>query len=151
MPAPTPAPTPAPGTVVLKATVKKDSTWNGGLCRSFTITNTGTRASTNWKLRFTLPASVKITDSWSGTASRSGNVVTVTAPSWAASVAPRTSVAAFGFCATGTGEPTAIGVTEVATTTTAVAPARSGKATQTRAVDKAKRIRHARQLAAGRA
>jgi hypothetical protein len=131
--------------------VKKDSTWNSGFCRSFTIANSGTRSSTNWKLVFTLPSSVKITDSWNGTVTRSGNVVTVTAPSWAASVAPRTSVAAFGFCATGTGEPTAISVTEIASTTTAVATARSGKATQVRALDKAKRIRQARQLAAARA
>ena len=137
--------------MTLTATVKKDSTWNSGFCRSFTIANTGTRSSTNWRLTFTLPSSVRITDSWNGTVTRSGNVVTVTAPGWAASVAPRTSVAAFGFCATGTGEPTAIGVTEITTATTAVAAARSGKATQVRAVDKAKRIRQARQLATARA
>ncbi|MEI6625233.1 MAG: cellulose binding domain-containing protein, partial [Thermoleophilia bacterium] len=125
--------------------VVKDSTWAAGFCRSFTIANAGTRSSTNWKLVFTLPSTVKITDSWNGTLTRNGNVVTVAAPGWAAAVAPRTSVAAFGFCATGTGEPTAISVTEVASTTTAVATARSGSIApaKLRARAKAAAIRHA--------
>ena len=141
----TPTPTPAPGTVALTASVVKDSTWAAGFCRSFTIANAGTRSSTNWKLVFTLPSTVKITDSWNGTLTRNGNVVTVAAPGWAAAVAPRTSVAAFGFCATGTGEPTAISVTEVASTTTAVATARSGSIApaKLRARAKAAAIRHA--------
>jgi len=105
----------------LTATVTKDSTWTGGLCRSFKIANAGTTSSRSWKLTFTLPSSVKITDSWSGSATRSGNLVTVTAPSWAASVAPGASVAAFGFCASGSGEPSAISVSEVALTGASVA------------------------------
>jgi len=132
----------------LTATVTKDSTWTGGFCRSFKITNSGGKSSTNWKLTFTLPSSVKITDSWSGTATRSGNVVTVTAPSWAASIAPGTSVAAFGFCASGTGEPTAISVAEVASTTTAAAAARSRTTARARAVEKAKKIRRAHKRSA---
>ena len=127
--------------------MKKDSTWNGGFCRSFTVANAGTRVSTNWKLVFTLPASVKITDSWSGTASRTGNIVTVMAPSWAAAIGPRASVAAFGFCATGTGEPTAIGVTETAT----VAAARSRVPARVRAQEKAAKIRNAHARAAAHA
>jgi hypothetical protein len=135
----------------LAATVTKDATWNGGFCRTFKITNSGTKASTNWKLTFTLPTSVKITDSWSGTATRSGNVVTVTAPSWAATVAPGTSTMAFGFCASGTGQPSAISIAEVATSATAVAAARSRTTTGARAAEKAAKIRHSRALSAARA
>ena len=127
----------------MTATVTKDSTWTGGLCRSFKIANSGGKSSTNWKLTFTLPSSVRITDSWSGTATRSGNVVTVTAPSWAASIAPGTSVAAFGFCASGAGEPSAISVAAVASTATATAAARSRTTARARALEKAKKIRRA--------
>ena len=54
-PTPTPEPTPAPTpeTTELTATVTKDSTWTGGLCRSFKIANSGGKSSTNWKLIFT--------------------------------------------------------------------------------------------------
>ncbi|MEI7438593.1 MAG: cellulose binding domain-containing protein, partial [Thermoleophilia bacterium] len=150
-PTPTPTPTPVPGTAKLAATVTKDSTWTGGFCRTFKLTNSGSKSSTNWKLTFTLPTSVKITDTWSGTATRSGNVVTVTAPSWAATVAPGTSMMAFGFCASGTGEPSAISVIEVATSTTAVATARSRTTAGARAAEKAAKIRHARAVFAARA
>jgi hypothetical protein len=135
----------------LAATVTKDATWNGGFCRTFRITNSGSKASTNWKLTFTLPASVKITDTWSGTATRSGNVVTVTVPSWAATVAPGTSMMAFGFCASGTGAPSAISITQAGTSATAVATARSRTTTGARAAEKAAKIRHARAVVAARA
>ena len=141
--APAPTPTPIPGVAKLAATATKGATWTDGFCRTFEITNSGSKSSTNWKLSFTLPSSVKITDSWSGTATRSGNVVTVTAPSWAAAVAPGTSVMAFGFCASGTGEPSAISVADVASTATAAAAARSRTTARARAVEKAKKIRRA--------
>jgi hypothetical protein len=131
--------------------VIKDSTWASGFCRSFKIANSGGKSSTNWKLTFTLPSSVKITDSWSGTATRSGNVVTVMAPSWAASVAPGTNVAAFGFCASGAGEPSAISVAEVASVTTASAASRSRTTARARAAEKAKKIRRAHKRRASRA
>ncbi|MDP4604063.1 MAG: cellulose-binding domain-containing protein [Solirubrobacteraceae bacterium] len=133
----------------MTAAVTKDSTWTGGLCRSFKIANSGGKSSTNWKLIFTLPSSVRITDSWSGTATRSGNVVTVKAPSWAASIAPGKSVAAFGFCASGAGEPSAISVTEVASATAAAA--RSRTTARARAVEKAKKIRRAHKRSGVRA
>ena len=94
----------------------KDSTWENGFCRSFKVANSGTASSRSWKLVFTLPSSVKITESWSGTVTRSGNTVTVLAPSWAGEIAPNGNVTAFGFCASGTGEPSAISVTEVSPT-----------------------------------
>ncbi|MCX6385468.1 MAG: cellulose binding domain-containing protein [Solirubrobacterales bacterium] len=139
-----PTPTPTPGTAVLTAAVTKDSTWATGFCRSFKITNSGTKASANWKLTFTLPSTVRITDSWSGSAVRSGNVVTVTAPNWAASVAPGASVVAFGFCASGIGEPTALAVAETASLTATTA-SRSRSAAKSRAAIKAKKIRNARE------
>ena len=121
----------------------KDSTWTGGYCRSFKVANTGTATSRSWKLVFTLPTAVKITQSWSGTVSRSGNTVTVLAPSWAGAVAPSGNVTAFGFCATGSGEPSAISVTEVAPTG-ATAAARS-KQSRAKAIARA-RVEQAREM-----
>ncbi len=106
-------PTPAPSGAVLAATVSSDSTWAGGFCRSFTVRNAGTAASSNWTLRFTLPSTATITDSWSGTAVRSGTSVAVTPADWSKVVQPGASTASYGFCASGTGEPSAISVGQV--------------------------------------
>ena len=103
-PAPTPTPVPVQGSPLLTATFTRDSTWATGFCRSFTVANTGTGASTTWRLRFTMPAGSAITSSWSGTAVRSADAVTVTPPDWAAVVAPGARSTSFGFCASGTGE-----------------------------------------------
>jgi hypothetical protein len=124
--------------------VLKDSTWAGGFCRSFKVANSGIVTSTGWKLTFTLPSTVAITQSWSGSATRSGNTVTVTPETWAAKVAPGPGAASFGFCASGTGEPSAVSVTEVASTT-AVAATRSKSTAKSRATLKAKKIRQARK------
>ena len=125
----------------------KDSTWASGFCRSFKVANSGTATSTGWKLTFTLPSTVAITQSWSGSVSRSGNTVTVRPEAWAAKVAPGPGAASFGFCASGSGEPSAVSVTEMASTT-AVAATRSKSTAKSRAIVKAKKIRQARAQSA---
>ena len=144
-PAPTPTPTPSPSGAVLSASVLSDSTWAGGFCRSFKVANSGSATSTGWRLTFTLPSTVAITQSWSGSATRSGNTVTVTPEAWAAKVAPGSGSASFGFCASGNGEPTAVAVREVASSTATVASAASRSSARSRARLKAKRIQQARR------
>ena len=114
-PTPTPAPTPAPapGSPALTATVNRDSTWATGFCRSFTVANNGTAASASWRLTFTLPAGVAITQSWSGTPSAQTGTVTVTPADWAAAIAPGAKSTSFGFCASGTGDVSATTVIPV--------------------------------------
>jgi cellulase/cellobiase CelA1 len=53
-----------------------------------TITNTGTSAISGWALKFTFPGDQKITTAWSGTASQSGENVTITNASYNGSIAP---------------------------------------------------------------
>jgi hypothetical protein len=129
--------------------VLKDSTWSNGFCRSFKVTNTGTSASQSWRLVFTLPTNVAITQSWSGTVSRSGNTVTVLAPSWAAVVNPGANVTAFGFCASGVGEPSAVSVAEVsspATRTLALSSKSRAKAIAKARAEQVRKIKLARSL-----
>ncbi len=107
-PAPTPAPSPAPGSPTLAVTVARDSTWETGFCRSFTVRNTGPAQATSWTLSFRMPAGSRLRDTWNGTAVQSGDRVTVTPATWSQRIAPGASVSAFGFCADGAGEPTAV-------------------------------------------
>lgn len=101
---PTPSPTPSPPSA-LSVTFVSDSTWETGYCRSTVVRNNGTSAVRNWTLRFNLPSSVTITESWSGTVSRAGTAVTVTPPSWGAQIGAGQSVSTFGFCASGSAQP----------------------------------------------
>ncbi len=111
-PAPTPAPSPAPSPSSggFNITVTKDSSWQGGLCRNFIVTNAGaTDAGTGWRFVFTLPADAQITSSWNGVAvvsrTSAGNTVSVTPPDWATTLKAGASAHVYGFCATSSGEP----------------------------------------------
>ncbi|CAB4681123.1 unannotated protein [freshwater metagenome] len=100
-PTPTPTPTPTASTgSVIAVTMVKDSTWDGGYCRSVQTKNTGSQAINGWALRFSLPTSAVISQSWSGTLTRSGTAVTVNPAAWAAQLAPGQTVTSFGFCVT---------------------------------------------------
>ena len=85
-----------------------------------------------------------MTDSWSGSMTRSGNTVTVLAPSWGGVIDPGKSATVFGFCARGRGEPSSVSVTEVAATRSATA---KGEAWQKRqqALARAEKAREIRQ------
>jgi hypothetical protein len=58
-----------------------------------------------------MPTGSAITSSWSGTAVRSADVVTVTPPDWAGRIAAGARSTSFGFCASGTGDVTQVSVT----------------------------------------
>ena len=64
------------------------SQWTGGFTASVTITNTGSSAISGWTLKFTFPGDQHITNAWNGTASQSGENVTITNASYNAAIAP---------------------------------------------------------------
>jgi hypothetical protein len=70
------------------------------------VRNAGTTAKQPRVLRFRLATSVAITTSWNGTVKRNADVVDVTLPSWVATLAPGAASTDFGFCTSGTTQPT---------------------------------------------
>ena len=64
------------------------SQWTGGFTANVTITNTGSSAISGWTLKFTFPGDQHITNAWNGTASQSGENVTITNASYNAAIAP---------------------------------------------------------------
>jgi hypothetical protein len=58
------------------------SQWAGGFTASVTITNTGSAALSGWTLAFTFPGDQHITSAWNGTATQSGENVTITNASY---------------------------------------------------------------------
>jgi acetylxylan esterase len=82
-----PPPTsPAPGTAchVSYATA---SQWAGGFVANVTIANTGTSPVNGWTLRFSFPGDQKITSAWNGSATQSGQAVTITNAGYNGSIA----------------------------------------------------------------
>ena len=63
------------------------SQWAGGFVASITITDTGASAISGWTLAFTFPGDQKITSAWSGTASQSGENVTLANVSYNGTIA----------------------------------------------------------------
>ncbi|WP_255945354.1 glycoside hydrolase family 11 protein [Streptomyces odontomachi] len=72
--------TPPPGSGTCSARYTTTTSWNGGFNGEVTIT-AGSNGVTNWKVPLTFASDQTLTSVWNGTASRSGNVVTVTAAS----------------------------------------------------------------------
>ncbi len=106
-PTPTPSPTPGgpravaqPTQATLSASLRTDSQWPTGYCQTAIIRNTSTVNATSWTLTFDLPSGHTISQSWSGTATRSGNTVTVRPASWGATIAAGQTRSDFGFCVT---------------------------------------------------
>jgi endo-1,4-beta-xylanase len=62
------------------------SQWTGGFVANVTINNTSSSATNGWKLGFTFPGDQKITSSWNGTSSQSGESVTITNASYNGSI-----------------------------------------------------------------
>jgi acetylxylan esterase len=77
------------------------SQWTGGFTASATITDTGSAALSGWTLKFTFPGDQHITSAWNGTASQSGENVTITNASYNGTVAVGGSASA-GFQGTWT-------------------------------------------------
>ncbi len=77
------------------------SVWGTGFCMgSVAVKNTGNQAVLGWELTFDLP-NATIASDWSGSASRSGDRVTVIPPNWGRKIAAGATVRTYGFCANG--------------------------------------------------
>ena len=63
------------------------SQWAGGFVANVTITNTGSTPVSGWTLKFTFPGDQKITSAWNGSATQSGQSVTITNASYNGSIA----------------------------------------------------------------
>ncbi len=62
------------------------SEWAGGFTANVTITNTAASAINGWTLKFTFPGDQHITNAWNGSASQSGEAVTITNASYNGSI-----------------------------------------------------------------
>jgi glucuronoarabinoxylan endo-1,4-beta-xylanase len=71
-----------------KVTYATQSQWAGGFVAGVTIANTGSPQINGWTLKFTFPGDQKITNAWSGTATQSGENVTITNASYNAAIPP---------------------------------------------------------------
>jgi acetylxylan esterase len=78
------------------------SQWTGGFTASATITDTGSAALSSWTLKFTFPGDQHITSSWNGTATQSGENVTITNASYNGTVAAGGGSTSAGFQGTWT-------------------------------------------------
>ena len=63
-------------------TYSTQSQWTGGFVASVTINNTSSAALSSWTLGFTFPGDQHITTAWNGTATQSGENVTITNASY---------------------------------------------------------------------
>ncbi len=72
--------------------------WSTGyVIQPLTVTNTGTSAITGWTVAFTLPAGHTMTGSWNGTATVSGQTVTIRNAGHNGALAPGASTGGLGF------------------------------------------------------
>ncbi|MGH3172026.1 MAG: extracellular catalytic domain type 1 short-chain-length polyhydroxyalkanoate depolymerase [Trebonia sp.] len=100
-----------------QATYSTTSQWTGGFTASVTIT-AGSSAINGWTLGFTYPGDQHVTSSWNGTATQSGENVTITNASYNGSIAANGSTS-IGFQGTWTASdaaPTAFTVNGAACT-----------------------------------
>jgi endoglucanase len=86
-----PPPTSAPP-VSCSAAYSVTNSWSGGFQAQVVVTNTGTATINGWKVVWTFPGDQKITNLWNATYTQSGEQVTVTNPSYNATLAPGASV-----------------------------------------------------------
>ncbi|MEV6608544.1 cellulose binding domain-containing protein [Kutzneria sp. NPDC051319] len=76
--------------------------WPGGFTANVTIANTGSTAINGWTLAFTFPGDEKITNTWSGVTTQSGENVSVTNVGYNAAI-PAAGSTSFGFQGTWAG------------------------------------------------
>jgi hypothetical protein len=81
------------------------NSWPGGFGGSITLTNRAATAINGWTLTFTWPAAGEAVQSgWNGTWTQTGQNVTVTAPTWNATIAGGGGTVSLGFNGTDTGQ-----------------------------------------------
>ncbi|WP_371477397.1 cellulose binding domain-containing protein [Kitasatospora sp. NBC_00315] len=101
----------AGGLTGLIADLAVTQSWQSGFEAGYTITNHTNATVNTWSLAFDLPTGESVSSVWNGTltsvAVTGGTHYTVTAPSWAAALAPGATAPVVGFdVATGTGAQT---------------------------------------------
>ena len=87
------------------------NSWPGGFQGAISVTNTGPTAITSWKLTWTFSGSQQISQLWNGTATQSGESVTVTNLSYNGAIAVGSTLTGIGFTGTYTGTNTAPTIT----------------------------------------
>jgi cellulose 1,4-beta-cellobiosidase len=92
------------------ATYHVDNDWGSGFTATVTVNNTGTTATTAWKVTWTYAGNQKITNAWNGTVTQSGAAVTATNASYNGAI-PAGGSTSFGFQGTYTGSNAAPTVT----------------------------------------
>jgi endo-1,4-beta-xylanase len=92
-------PTPPPATGACSAQYRTTNSWSNGYNGEVTIT-AGSGGVTNWRVPVTFASGQTVTSIWNGTASWSGNVMTVTPVSWNGTLSAGQS-ASFGFTVNG--------------------------------------------------
>ncbi len=65
--------------------------WTGGFTANVTLANTGSSAISSWRLTFTFPGDQKITNTWNGVESQTGEAVTITNESYNGAIAAGSS------------------------------------------------------------
>jgi hypothetical protein len=93
--------TPA-GAASCTVTAGTSVSWPGGYTESVKITNTGSTATSTWKVTFGLPAHERVTASWNITHSQRGNTVTAQPVSYDKTI-PAGATLPFGFNASDSG------------------------------------------------
>jgi hypothetical protein len=83
------------------ASLRVDSTWQGGFQATVTVTNNGSSAISGWRTAFSLPSGSSISNLWNGTATTSGSSVTVTNAPYNGNVGAKGSTT-YGFTGNGT-------------------------------------------------
>jgi hypothetical protein len=107
--APTSSATPADAAAACSVNYAVSNDWGTGFTAAITITDTGTAPLSSWTLGYSYAGNQTLQSGWNGTWSQSGKAVTVTAPSWAATIAPGTSYttnANFGYSGANTAPTT---------------------------------------------
>ncbi len=89
-----------------KATYSIGSDWGNGFTANVTVTNTGSSATSSWKVTWTWAGNQQITNMWNANNQQSGQNETVTNAAYNGSIAPGAN-AGFGFQATYSGSNTA--------------------------------------------
>jgi predicted carbohydrate-binding protein with CBM5 and CBM33 domain len=110
---PTRPPTSPPASTGCSAMYNVTGAWTGGF-QGEVMVHAGTTPVRGWTVSFTFPGSQTVTQLWSGKATSSGSLTTVTNESWNGSIAAG-SYTTFGFLGSGSAPPTVQNLTCTAT------------------------------------
>jgi cellulase/cellobiase CelA1 len=76
------------------------NSWSGGFQLGFTVTNSGSAATTGWTVGYSWPGSQTITQIWSASETQSGSAVTISNLSYNGAI-PAGGSTTFGLLASG--------------------------------------------------